>query len=235
MVDAKVQVLIKPHQNEKLRIKARLVGFQDTNEGKWLNLKEISDRGLHLLPISSPITIEVIGLRQRLFFHTKVYKHQHGGILAKIPSELITVERRSLPRFNTMEDARCSINFSHLPVPAISDHIIMPFMPPYEDLALNFFVSDISMGGLCSKIRFPDAFSWLKSSKEILPAKILLPMELPLEIDISIRWHRKIKERNFENKQTTIVSIGVQFENLAPEINHKIKTFIRSISIKEAI
>lgn len=233
---AKVHVLIRTTGSKPATIKSVLAKAVSV-KGKqpYIVFAGISAAGAKILQLGTTIAVDVIGLKHRLYFETKISTSKDNIFAAAMPPAIIMVERRGAERHTVRSDSMCFIGLQPLLTINQDDHIIMPFFPPYGELAMRFPVADISTGGLCIKTRFEDTMKWLKAESEDVDIALHIPRQAPIVIGARVCWNRTIKQQNEEDRSITYLLVGIQFGKLEDKDLIKVKRYIRDMAIKEAI
>lgn len=231
---AKVQVLIRTGSKKTVTIKAT---FSKTvkSTGTYIVFSNLSAAGAKILKVGTAIAVDVIGLKHRLYFESKIAIQKEALVAATMPAAIIMVERRGAERHTIRPDSMCFISLTpHLAL-SQDEHIIMPFAPPYSDLAMRFPVADISPSGLCFKTRFEDALKWLQPDHDNLEVRLNLPRQAPITTTAKVCWNRIAKSPNQEGTNVPWLLVGLQFGKLEDQQLITVKRYIRDMTIKEAI
>lgn len=235
MCEGSMQVIIRTKDNSKMGIRA-CFGAADS-EQKYVIFGKISEAGITKLPIGSQIKVEVLGMPSQVVFITVVRGRSAGGIICLMPKSLVSTERRHSTRHKVTPSLPGFMSFS-VWNPEINDITCAPFFSAYRSTASWISIADISAGGVCLLSRFPSFQTAVETIPEDPQSFLHLPMSQPIPIVASIRWKRKIKIRIEENEGERFIMeyrVGVEFQGLLDEHNQKIKSYIRQLSIADAI
>lgn len=233
---AKVHVLIRTMSSKAVTIKAVLAKTVTSDTQKqYIVLSGISPAGSRALQTGTRIGVDVIGLKHRLYFESKVSTNKPEFVAAPMPTAIIMVERRGAERHPVRADSMCFVALGHLQALEQDDHIIMPFFPPYSRLAMRLPVADISPNGLCFKTRFEDTMKWQQLDPAGLDINIHLPRQAPVQTKARVCWQRITKTPNADGRVIPYLLVGLQFGQLEDHDLVKIKRYIRDMTIKEAI
>lgn len=236
MCEGGMYALIRVDPKSKIGIRSN---FHSVSlEEKSIVFSGISEYGLEKLAPDKIVRFEVIGMPSKVVFQTKILKTMGaGGVICEFPAALISIERRSA--------ARCTTN-----------HNIMAYMelglwkpdPDNIDAPPGFFhhrdiyswipVLDVSVGGVCLQTHFPSCITAIGDNKEDLNASLILPMQEPLQIPVTFRWQKRIRNRlkgTTNDRYQVDYRVGVEFLSISEEQLVKLKQFIRQLSVSEAI
>lgn len=233
---AKVHVLIRTKGSKPVTIKAVLSKTVCTDGKKhFLVLSNISPAGIKALQVGTSIGVDVIGLKHRLYFESRISANKETYVAAPMPTAIIMVERRGAERHAIRSDSMCFIEVQPFKAIDKDDDIITPFFPPYSNLALRFPVADISPSGTCLKTRFEDTMKWLQLDPKGVDILLHLPRQAPVKTTARVCWQRINKAPNSEGRTISFLLVGLQFGQLEDHELVKVKRYIRDMTIKEAI
>jgi hypothetical protein len=114
-----------------------------------------------------------------------------------------------------------------------------PFFSHFRSLASYIAIADISSGGLCAVTRFPSVNTVLRRGLIDDRARLVLPMQDPLEVGVEVRWLKKIKEhvKASDDPHAFMRSyrFGVEFVQQTDATRVAIRQFIQQLSQAGAI
>lgn len=233
---AKVHVLIRTTGNKPVTVKAILAKTASSDGTRhYVVFNGISPAGIKALQAGIGIGVDVIGLKHRLYFESKITINKDTYVAAPLPAAIIMVERRGAERHTVRPDSQCYIELKPLRNITQDDDIIMPFMPPYTNLAMRLPIADISPNGLCLKTRFEDTMKWQQMNQGSVEVLVHLPRYAPVSTTARVCWQRISKAANSEGKVVPHLLVGLQFGQLEDHELVKVKRYIRDMTIKEAI
>lgn len=235
MCEGSMQVIIRTKDNAKMGIRA-CFGAPDQSNAHVI-FGKISEAGIMKLPIGTQIKIEVLGMPSQVVFITVVRGRANGAIICLMPKSLVSTERRHSTRHKVTSTLPSFMSFS-VWNPDMNDITCTPFFSAYRNTASWVSIADISAGGVCLLSRFPSFQTAVESVTEDPQSFLHLPMTQPIPLHAAIRWKRKIKIRIEENESERFIMeyrVGIEFQGLSDEQNQKIKSYIRQLSIADAI
>jgi hypothetical protein len=191
--EANSRVLIRIPSNPKLAIKANIVGFAKLDGMDYLQLMNISIKGRKLLKTESSIRVEFIMMSTKVIFSTLLGKIEQEAVYIRVPNTLISLERRKNSRYNTLPDAPAYLKLGRLNFLAPNE-VTRPTFDIYSQVKNQYYVGDISPGGLSLISYFPEVNYALENGFVDDSALIYLPMKSPISIGIEVRWCKKLTE-----------------------------------------
>ncbi|MFK7828101.1 MAG: hypothetical protein AB8G05_28385 [Oligoflexales bacterium] len=234
---SRIQVLIRLETNSTTAIKAyanKLMSKTSDSEEKQITivLNNISDNGIKHLEGKKFIQLEFALISNKLICSSKIRQISDDELMVELPKSLTSIERRANARFKTKSECCAFVQLSKWKTSA-KDLLATPYFEKHRNLATQFLVSDISVGGLCLKTFFPSISS--KLSKDLIDekAKLSLPLKKEISIGLNVRWIKKINEHikitSSRNYIKTCYLIGCQFTEESDELLSEVKKFIKHI------
>lgn len=204
-----------------------------------MRIANISDKGILHLSAVPRVQVEFVMMATKVVFLANVLAREQNSILISIPQALVSIERRKNARYNCTEDLGAFLDLS-LWKPHIEDVTAPPFYPQFRALSGYLTVADLSFGGLCVVTRFPAVNTVLRRGLIDDRARLVLPMQEPLEVGIEVRWFKRIKEHVKGTEDTShsfmrSYRFGVEFISQTDEVRLSIRQFIQQLSQAGAI
>ena len=234
---ASLQVIIRTENDRVVAVKGRAAEVHKDASVPCMRIANISDRGIDHLAGPGRVQIEFIMMSTKVVFMSTVVAREHSSIMIRLPTSLVSIERRQNARYGTTEDLRAFFSFS-LWRPYAEDVTAPPFFGHYDELGSYISIADLSFGGFCAVTRFPAVNQVLRRGLIDDKAKLIFPMADPLEVGIEIRWFKKIKEHAKDGRGKTFqrsYRFGAQFLNQSEDANIHIRQFLQRLSQAGAI
>ncbi len=100
-------------------------------------------------------------------------------------------------------------------------------------------IAEVSFGGICAVARFPSINQTLKRGLVDEKAKLILPMQAPIDVGIEIRWAKRIKEHvagnSADDSFLRSYRFGLEFTGYTDQMRMSIRQFIQQLSQADAI
>ncbi len=235
---ASLQVMVRSAGAAGVAVKGRASNIVMDSTTPGMRISNISDKGVsHLGPVDK-VQIEFVMMATKVVFVSTILFREQNAILVALPTSLISIERRKNARYNCTEDLMSFLDLS-IWKPLADDVTAPPFYPHYRDVASYLAVSDLSFGGLCAVTRFPAVNSVLRRGLIDDRAKLILPMQEPLEVGVEVRWFKRIKEhvKDKEDQASFMRSyrFGLEFISQTDQVRLAVRQFIQQLSQVGAI
>jgi len=204
-----------------------------------LRISNISDKGVTHLGMKARVQVEFIMMSTKVVFVSQILAREQNSILVTMPTSLISIERRKNARYVCTEDLMAFLDLS-IWKPLSDDVTAPPYFNQYRDLSGYISIADISFGGLCAVTRFPAVNTVLRRGLIDDRARLVLPMQDPLEVGVEVRWFKRIKEHvkgTNEDAQSFMRSyrFGVEFISQTDSVRVAVRQFIQQLSQAGAI
>ncbi len=219
-------------------VKGRAANILMDGATPGMRISNISDKGVsHLGPVEK-VQVEFVMMATKVVFLSTILVREQNAILVALPTSLISIERRKNARYNCTEDLMSFLDLS-IWKPQADDVTAPPFYPHYKDVSSYLAVSDLSFGGLCAVTRFPAVNTVLRRGLIDDRAKLILPMQEPLEVGVEVRWFKRIKEhvKGKEDEASFMRSyrFGLEFISQTDQVRLAVRQFIQQLSQVGAI
>lgn len=235
-----IPLIIRSLNTPNIAVKARAIAQIPGVNQTGFKVSNISERGLEHLSRTSDgsFQIEFILRSEKVQFYSRLLiMGRQGGVFA-IPSYLESLERRRNTRYGVGESLLAFMSFENLKVDP-KDLSTQPIFESTKELGSLVPVSDISSGGVGLHFRFPSICTVMEAKRPIEQAFLWLPMMSPFAVDVSVRWHRRIKDQiqveDGKIRKIRLFKFGIQFLNLAENQSQSIQMFIQRLSQADAI
>lgn len=233
--DSRMQVFMRPATDSKVVVK----GWADeTNRFKMtsgqmqfqMSVDKISERGADYLSEKKAVLLEFVLTTNKIVCKCAIRKAESTKLWLKLPSALISLERRSTSRYKTMTGAMAFLK-SSLWHPHETDVLAPPCFQHHLGLSGLLYVSDISLGGVCFKSFFPSVSMKIKRDMVDPEAQLFLPIQSPMIVSLKILWTKKIRE-SLEIRPGTYRTqdhwlFGSEFTEISEEKKAMIRKFIQ--------
>lgn len=237
MCEGKMQALIRVQQDAKLGIRCTFFTVQKRGHSALVHFNGISEFGVKKLAVGDTARFEVIGMPTKVVFAAKITEVGQDNIACRLPTSLISIERRQNARQVTT-DSKMAYFKPSLWTPVPQDISAPPAFEQFHYLASWIPVLDISAGGLCVKTHFPSVLQGLDGVGMDEAAQLILPMASPINMTVAIRWQRRIKNRHIDadrERYQLDFRLGIEFLDIPVEGGLKIKQFLRQLSLADAV
>jgi HK97 family phage prohead protease len=155
-----------------------------------------------------------------------------------LPTSLVSIERRKNARYTCTENLMAFLDLS-IWKPHVEDVTAPPFYLHQKEVSGFLNVADVSFGGVCAVARFPSVNQTLKRGLMDDKAKLILPMQAPIDVSIEIRWAKRIKEHvaatAADNSFLRSYRFGLEFTGHTDQMRMSIRQFIQQLSQADAI
>jgi hypothetical protein len=203
-----------------------------------MRISNISDKGIAHLGAATKVQVEFVMMSTMVVFVANILSREQNSVLISLPQALVSIERRRNARYNTTEDLCAFLDMS-LFRPSDQDVTAAPFYPQYRTLTSHIALADISFGGVCAVTRFPAVSAVLKRGLIDDQARLVLPMQQPLEVGVEVRWFKRIKEhikgREEDDAYMRSYRFGLEFTSHSDQVRVAIRQFIQALSQADAI
>lgn len=235
---ASLPVIVRTSKERGVAVKGRAAEVHMDGAVPYMRIANISDKGVEHLLNRSRVQVEFIMMSTKVVFISSILSREESSVLIALPTSLVSIERRQNARYSTTEDLQAYLALS-LWKPYSDDVTAPPYFVHYSKIGSYITVADLSFGGFCAITRFPAVNSVLRRGLIDDRAKLIFPMQEPLEVGVEIRWFKKIKEhiKSPEGGQTYMRSyrFGVQFINQSDESKVQVRQFLQRLSQAGAI
>jgi hypothetical protein len=230
--------MIRVESDSGVAVKGRAANLLFDGDHPTMRISNISDKGVLHLTVRSRVQVEFIMMSTKVVFVSTLVAREQNSILVQMPLSLVSIERRKNARHNCTEDLTSFLSLS-VWRPQPDDVTAQPFFSHFRSISNFMTVSDLSYGGLCAVTRFPSVNSVLRRGLIDDQAKLVLPMQHPIEVSIEVRWLKKIKEhvRGNVGDDSFMRSyrFGVEFVTQSEAAKLAIRQFIQQLSQAGAI
>lgn len=235
--ESRMQVFMRPETGSKVVVK----GWADeTNRFKLasgqmqfqMSVDKISERGTDYLSEKKAIFLEFVLTTNKIICKCAIRKTENTKLWLRLPTALISLERRSTSRYKTIFGAIAFLK-SSLWHPNESDSLAPPCFQHHQNLNNLLNVSDISIGGVCFKSFFPSVSMKIKRDTIDPEAWLYLPIQKPITLGLKILWTKKIRESleirpgYFRTQDHWL--FGSEFIDINEEKQSQIRKFIQKI------
>lgn len=237
MCEGKMQALIRLSNSSKLGIRCSFLSVDETASSPMIFFDGISKSGAEKLSPGDVVKFEVIGMPSKIVFATKILEKSAMGLTCSLPGSLVSIERRQNARYTTTL-SRMAYYVPGFWKPSIDDIASPPCIYSYADLTNWLPILDISAGGLCIKTHFPSILTSIQDLTLDENAKLILPMSEPIDLSVTIRWQRRIKNKfsdGDKDRHQLDFRFGIEFAEISEQDQLKIKQFLRQLSLADAI
>lgn len=222
-----------------IAVKGRAANILMDSATPSMRIANISDKGILHISTLERVQVEFVMMSTKVVFVASIVAREQNSILVSIPQALVSIERRKNARYNPTEDLMAFLDLS-LWKPQVDDVTAPPFYPQYRTISGFLNVADLSFGGLCAVSRFPAVNTVLRRGLIDDRARLVLPMQDPLEVGIEIRWMKRIKEhvKGENDDQHTFMRsyrFGIEFISQTDDVRVSIRQFIQQLSQAGAI
>lgn len=202
-----------------------------------MRISNISEKGIAHIAGKPKVQIEFVMMSTKVVFVSSIIAREQNSLLITLPTSLVSIERRKNARYGCTEDLMAFLDLS-VWKPHLEDVTAPPFYLHQRSVSSYLHVSDVSFGGLCAVARFPAVNQTLKRGLIDDRAKLVLPMQAPVEVGVEVRWAKRIKEHVVgAGDQTYMRSyrFGVEFTGHTDLMRISIRQFIQQLSQADAI
>lgn len=219
-------------------VKGRAASIASDGQAPCIRVSNISDKGIAHLISHSRIQVEFVMMATKVVFASSIIAREQNSILISMPSALVSIERRKNARYGCTQELTAFLDLS-LWRPEAEDPTAPIVYPHCRSLGSYLSVADISFGGLCAVSRFPAVSLVLRRGVIDDRARLILPMQQPLEVGVEIRWFKRIKEHvktdTDEHSFMRFYRFGVEFTTQSDQVRMSIRQFIQQLSQADAI
>jgi hypothetical protein len=238
--DSGIPLIIRAVSSPSVAIKGRAIPSTGNVIDLGLKIGNISEQGVKFLALHGKkgVTVEFVLTSSKVTFQSEIVLLGRQDCLVGIPQSLDSIERRKNIRFNVTPNARAflALNNHHSEE---RDLLASPFWPSAIDFGQLVPVGDVSLGGISLVSSFPGLVKSLDRGQSIEKGLIYFPMSHGIEVEIAIRWSKKVKETAVEkdgiSRTVRQYKFGLQFLNPSAELLTQIHILIQKISRHEAI
>ncbi len=235
---ASLQVMVRSAGSSSVAVKGRASNFVMDSMTPVMRISNISDKGVSHLGNVEKVQVEFVMMSTKVVFVSTILIREQNAIMVAMPSSLVSIERRKNARYACTEDLTAFLDLS-IWKPQADDVTAPPFYPHYRDVASFIAIADLSFGGLCAVTRFPAVNTVLRRGLIDDRAKLVLPMQEPLEVGVEVRWFKRIKEhvKGKEDEQSFMRSyrFGLEFISQSDQVRLSVRQFIQQLSQAGAI
>lgn len=235
---ASLQVMVRGAGASGVAVKGRASNIVMDSASPAMRISNISDKGISHLSALGKVQIEFVMMSTKVVFVSTIVAREQSSILVNLPTSLISIERRKNARYNCTEDLTAYLDLS-IWKPNPEDVTAPPFYVHHKHLAGYITIADLSFGGMCAVTRFPAVNTVLRRGLIDDRAKLVLPMQDPLEVGVEIRWFKRIKEhvKGAEDESAFMRSyrFGVEFISQTDQVRLAVRQFIQQLSQAGAI
>ena len=238
MCDAKMYVLLKFSEGSTLGVRARFNSIHSVRGRDELVLDSISPQGSKKLEDMEEVRVEVQGMPSRVVFRGSVSRVVKGMLCLKVPSKIISVERRQNTRYSTTPNHMAYVVFPSMEL-SRGDPAAPPQVPIYQLKDPKFSISDLSISGACFFTHYYSIYKWLVNSQNKVEGKIIFPMISEFDMTFLIRWQKRTTNSILEDGQNVRTQleyrVGLEFSEPIDDDIAKIRQFMRALSMADAI
>jgi hypothetical protein len=234
---ASLQVMVRSVGASGVAVKGRAATVIVDISAPALRISNISDKGIQHLNGMQRIQVEFVMMSTKVVFVANILSREQNSLLVSLPTSLISIERRKNARYPCTEDLTAYLDLS-IWKPAAEDPTSPPFYPHYADVGGFIALSDVSFGGLCAVTRFPAVNTVLRRGLIDDRAKLVLPMQAPLDVAVEIRWFKRIKEHVKADESESFMRsyrFGIEFISQTEEVRVAVRQFIQQLAQAGAI
>lgn len=203
-----------------------------------MRISNISEKGIAHISATAKIQIEFVMMSTKVVFVSNIIAREQNSLLVTLPLSLVSIERRKNARYACTEDLMAFLDLS-VWKPHLEDVTAPPFYAHHRETAGYLSISDVSFGGMCAVARFPSVNQTLRRGVMDDRARLILPMQAPIEVGIEVRWAKRIKEHmdGASEDQTVVRSyrFGIEFTSQSDQLRISIRQFIQQLSKANAI
>lgn len=234
---AGLQVMIRAESSTGIAVKGRATNFVMDASQPALRISNVSEKGIAHLGSQPRVQVEFIMMSTKVVFVSSVVAREHSSILVSLPASLVSIERRKNARYSCTESLSAFLDLS-VWKPNLDDLAGPPFFSFYRGISGYVGVADLSLGGLCAVTRFPAVNSVLRRGLIDERAKLILPMQTPIEVGVEVRWSKRIRE-HIKGKDSQSFQryyrFGFEFVSQSEEVRIAVRQFIQQLSQAGAI
>lgn len=235
---ASLQVMVRVETEAAVAVKGRAANVLLDGPMPSMRISNISDKGVMHLSAQASVQVEFIMMSTKVVFQSVILAREQNSILVQLPTALVSIERRKNARHACTDDMASFLNLS-VWKPSSDDMTAPPFFPHFRGLSSFIAIADLSYGGLCAVTRFPAVNTALRRGLIDDRAKLILPMQRPIEISVEVRWFKRIKEhvRGSDDPDAfaRFYKFGIEFVSQSEDARIAIRQFIQQLSQAGAI
>jgi hypothetical protein len=241
--EAKIPVVLRViGANSAIAIKARAQDLGVDSAGlRFVGFSGISKAGIDMIEVGSGLQVEFATMATKIMFSTPILQRGPSWVRVGFPKTLVSLERRSSDRYLCRDHLMSFVSFS-LWEPKVTDVIGPPLYAHQQESAAMVPIADISVGGICAVTRFPSICNVVFRGVIDLQARVHLPMQPAIPVEIEVRWIKKIKEHlTHVNKDAPIAlysrfyRLGIQFRDPSDSFKIAVKQFTQQLALNDAI
>ena len=232
-----LQVLLRREDQKKVAVRGNAEAIRDGDNPPALLISDISDKGLRHLKNPGVVRVEFAGMSNKVVFRTKVIKQEFDTVYVVKPTSLFSIERRANARHAVNERLLSFVQLERWQ-PRMTEVTSPPMLSPYLDISNWLGLGDISEGGFCAVTRFPSVLASISQGDVDQNAKLILPMQPPIDSPVEVRWVRRIQEKmdlEGTTRHKQFFRIGLQFSEFSDELMVGVKQYIHQVSMVDAI
>ncbi len=234
--------MIRADGDATIAVKGRASSVVLESDLPGMRISNISEKGCSHLTMRQRVQVEFIMMSTKVVFISQILSREQSSIVVSLPTSLLSIERRKNARYPATPELTAFLDLS-MWKPDEYDVTAPPFFAHHKDVASFIPVSDVSFGGLCAVTRFPAVNGVLRRGLIDDRAKLILPMQDPLDVGVEIRWVKRIKEHyrsggGAEDSTRAFMRFyrfGVEFISQSDAVKLAVRQFIQQVSQAGAI
>jgi hypothetical protein len=238
MCQGSLPVIVRSSDNLSVAVKGRAANLILESGIRAMRISNVSLKGMEFLGTQQTVQVEFVMMSTKVVFVSQILLREQNNLLIQVPNFLVSIERRKNARHATTPDLAAFLRFS-IYHPMVDDLAAAPWFPHCAAIGSQVGVADLSLGGLCAIARFPALNNVLRRGLIDDKAKLILPMQTPLDVGVEVRWFKKIKEhvRVSDGQVRSVRSyrFGLEFVSQSEAAQVQIRSFIQQLSQADAI
>jgi hypothetical protein len=203
-----------------------------------MRISNISEKGIAHIAGNARVQVEFVMMSTKVVFVSSVIAREQNSLLITLPMSLLSIERRKNARYACTEDLMAFLDLN-IWKPRGEDVTAPPFYLHQKEVSGYLHIADVSFGGICAVARFPSVNQTLKRGLIDDKARLILPMQAPIDVGIEIRWAKRIKEHfatnSADNSFLRSYRFGLEFTGYNDHMRKSIRQFIQQLSQADAI
>lgn len=220
-----------------ISVKGRAASVILDSANPSMRISNISEKGIAHISGNAKVQVEFVMMSTKVVFISSVISREHNSLLIAMPLSLVSIERRKNARYTCTEDLAAFLDLS-VWKPHQEDVTAPPFYTHQSDVSGYLSIADVSFGGLCAVARFPSVNQALRRGLIDDRARLVLPMQAPIDVGVEVRWAKRIKEHVAATESDSVVRsyrFGVEFTGHTEQLRISIRQFIQQLSQAGAI
>jgi len=235
---ASLQVMVRTAGDTGVSVKGKAASVILDSARPSMRISNISEKGIAHVAGNDRVQVEFVMMSTKVVFVSSVIAREQNSLLITLPISLVSIERRKNARYACTEDLMAFLDLS-IWKPHTEDVTAPPFYLHQKEVSGYLNIADVSFGGICAVARFPSVNQTLKRGLIDDRAKLILPMQAPIDVGIEIRWAKRIKEHvastAADNSFLRSYRFGLEFTGYTDQMRVSIRQFIQQLSQADAI